>query len=83
MGCNREERENVSHNYTATANENSQQAFNLQMEKLYRRWAQEDVRVEEYRVEDAEFVFAAYGTSGGVCKSVVNALREQGVRPAS
>jgi len=64
----------------ATANENSQQAFNLQMEKMYRRWAQEDVRVEEYQVEDAEYVFAAYGTSARVCKSVVNTLREQGVK---
>ncbi len=64
----------------ATANAVSQQGFNIQLEKMYDRWAKEDVEVEEYQVEDAEYVFAAYGTSARVCKSAVNELRAKGIR---
>ena len=31
-------------------------------------------------MEDAEYVFAAYGTSARVCKSAVNELRAKGIR---
>lgn len=64
----------------ATPNAASQQGFNVQLEKMYNRWKEEDVAVEEYKTEDAEYIFAAYGTSARICKSTVNELRKQGVK---
>ena len=45
---------------------------------MYERWAREDVQVEEYRVEDAEVIIAAYGISARISKSVVDVLRAEG-----
>ncbi len=45
---------------------------------LYESW-EKDVQVEEYMVEDAQVVIAAYGISGRVAKSAVTLLRAQGV----
>ena len=45
---------------------------------MYERWAREDVQVEEYMVEDAEVVIAAYGISARISKSVVDMLRAEG-----
>lgn len=45
---------------------------------MYERWAKEDVQVEEYMVEDAEVVIAAYGISARISKSVVDTLRAEG-----
>ena len=45
---------------------------------MYERWAKEDVQVEEYMVDDAEVVIAAYGISARVSKSVVDILRAEG-----
>ncbi|WP_019229839.1 3-methyl-2-oxobutanoate dehydrogenase subunit VorB [Sedimentibacter sp. B4] len=60
--------------------EKDQQIFNEQCAKMYERWAKEDVQVEEYMVEDAEYILTAYGTSGRICKSAVDALRNQGIK---
>ncbi len=46
---------------------------------MYETW-EKDVQVEEYRTEDAEYILAAYGTSGRIAKSAVDALRESGCR---
>lgn len=35
---------------------------------------------EEYFVEDAEYVLAAYGTTARICKAVVDRAREQGIK---
>lgn len=64
----------------ATPNAGSQQGFNQQLDKMYNRWKEDDVMVEEYKVKDAEYVFAAYGTSARICKSTVNELRKQGIK---
>lgn len=60
--------------------EKDQMTFNQACAEMYERWAKEDVMVEEYQVEDAEYVFAAYGTSGRICKSCVDELREKGIK---
>lgn len=44
---------------------------------LYASWTPE---VEEYQVEDAEIVIAAYGISARIAKSVVDMLRKEGVK---
>lgn len=48
--------------------------------KLYKQWEQDDVKVEEYMLEDAEFVVVAYGISARVAKEAIIALREKGVK---
>lgn len=48
--------------------------------ELYERWEREDVRVEEYLVDDAEFVVAAYGTSARVAKTAIQELRKEGYK---
>lgn len=77
-GCGNRDHINVILNGHVT--EAPQYQNNLNADALYKRWQQEDVMVETYMVEDAEYVFAAYGTSGRICKSCVDALRAQGVK---
>jgi 2-oxoglutarate/2-oxoacid ferredoxin oxidoreductase subunit alpha len=40
----------------------------------------EEVRWETYRLEDAEYMIAAYGTTARIAKAVVNMAREQGLK---
>lgn len=40
----------------------------------------EEVRWEAYRLEDADYVIAAYGTSARIACEVVNLAREQGIK---
>ncbi len=56
-----------------------QQEKNEEAAALYLSW-EKDVQAEEYLVEDAEVVIAAYGISARIGKSAVNQLRAQGVR---
>lgn len=53
---------------------------NIGMKKLYDGWKDQDVMVEEYLVEDAEYVVAAYGTSARVSRSAIRMLRAEGVK---
>ncbi len=45
-----------------------------------KRWEENDVRVEEFMVEDAQWVIVAYGISARVAKQTVITLRAEGVR---
>ena len=45
-----------------------------------KRWEEEDVRVEEYLVEDAEWIIVSYGISSRVAKECINRLRAEGVK---
>lgn len=53
------------------------QKANEDAEEMYKSW-EKDIMVEEYMVEDAEVVIAAYGISGRIGKSVVDILRKEG-----
>lgn len=61
-------------------NQEHQLAQNRKAEAMYRRWDAEDVLSEAYRLEDAEYVIAAMGTSARICKSVIDQLRDEGIR---
>ena len=61
-------------------NEEHQLAQNRKAEEMYRRWETEDTMVEEYLLEDAEYVIAAMGTSARICKTVIKELRTQGIK---
>ena len=58
----------------------NQELLNIRMEKMYRRWTEEETLWEEWMTEDAEYVIAAYGTSARAAKTAVRRLREQGVK---
>ncbi|MCI9548489.1 MAG: 3-methyl-2-oxobutanoate dehydrogenase subunit VorB [Oscillospiraceae bacterium] len=55
------------------------QQVNEEAAALYASW-EKDVRVEEYRLDDAQVVLTAYGISARICKSAVDRLRSQGVK---
>ena len=52
----------------------------LERYERYKVVEQNEVRVEEYMVEDADYVIAAYGTMARVAKTAIAALREEGIK---
>jgi len=53
------------------------------LNKMYKKYAEiekQETLFEEYLTEDAEIVITAYGTVGRICKSVVDTLREEGIK---
>lgn len=56
------------------------QQTNEDADAMYRSWAEDDVQVEEYCMEDAEVVLTAYGICGRIAANAVDALRSQGVK---
>lgn len=78
VGCGNRGHNNIT--LSGNVLEEDQMKFNCACEEMYERWAREDVLVEEYMVEDAEYVFASYGTSGRICKSCVDELRSRGIK---
>lgn len=53
---------------------------NTAQKKMIERWAQNDVKVEEFMVEDAEYIIVAYGISARVSKEAILRLREEGYK---
>ncbi len=56
----------------------SSESENIDNAAMYDHWAESEVRVEEYLLDDAEYILTAYGTSGRVARSVVDIMREEG-----
>ena len=56
-----------------------QEKVNIDAAAMYETW-DKDVRVEEYMMDDAEIVFAAYGISARISRVVVRELRAQGIK---
>lgn len=48
--------------------------------QMYKRWEKEDVKVEEFMIEDAEYIVVAYGIAARVSKEAIFQLREEGVK---
>ena len=57
-----------------------QEAFNKKLDAKYKRWQEEYTEVEEYLVDDAEYIIASYGVAARTAKTAVDSLREQGVK---
>ena len=53
---------------------------NLRLAEKYAAMEANECRWEEYKLEDAELVIAAYGTPARVAQTAVDQLREQGVK---
>ena len=46
----------------------------------YKMWDMTDMKVEEYLLDDAEYVVVAYGIAARVAKEAINTLREEGYK---
>ena len=55
----------------------------LEWAEIYEGWKKDEVMVEEYMTEDAEFILTAYGSCGRICHTCVDELREAGYRLVS
>lgn len=53
---------------------------NMGAKRMYERWEKDDVKVEEFMTEDAEFIVVAYGISARVAKEAILALRAEGAK---
>ena len=53
---------------------------NTTHKKTIENWEKNDVKVEEFMIEDAEYVIVAYGISARVSKEAILRLREEGVK---
>lgn len=53
---------------------------NRKLQKKYQHMQEHEQRWELYKTDDAELVMVAYGTTARIVKSVVNQLRDQGIK---
>jgi len=54
--------------------------MNRRIQEKYERMKKEEVRYEEFMMEDADVVIVAHGTVGRIVKSVVKLAREEGIK---
>ncbi len=54
--------------------------FNEKLQKKYRAVEKKEVRYEEFRCDDADYVFVAYGTSARICQKSVELARNEGIK---
>lgn len=55
------------------------EVHNIDAAKMYDTW-DKDIRVEEFMMDDAEIVLAAYGISARISKAVIKQLRAEGYK---
>ena len=53
---------------------------NIRLQKKFKVMEENEVRYEEYRLDDAEIIITAYGLSSRVCKKTVDIGREEGLK---
>jgi 2-oxoglutarate ferredoxin oxidoreductase subunit alpha len=53
---------------------------NLRFQAKYRRIEENEVRFEEYRCEDADYLLVSFGSSARICEKAVEMAREQNIR---
>ncbi len=54
-------------------------AMNEELQAIYRRITEHELRWEEDQTEDADLLIVAYGTMGRIAKTVVRLAREEGI----
>ncbi len=59
---------------------NDLEQINIRLNQKYELIQEQEQRVEEYCMEDAEYAFVAYGISSRMARSAVNELRSQGFK---
>lgn len=58
----------------------TQEAFNVKLHKKYEIIKRDEVKYEEYLVDDAEYLFVAFGCSSRICEAAVDSLRAEGIK---
>lgn len=53
---------------------------NIDLSDKYAEIEKNEVRVETFNLEDAEIVFAAYGTTARIVKNAINSLAKEGIK---
>jgi len=53
---------------------------NLRIQAKYRVIEEKEVRFEEYKLEDAEYLIVAFGSAARIAKKVISIAREQGIK---
>ncbi|MBR5827053.1 MAG: 3-methyl-2-oxobutanoate dehydrogenase subunit VorB [Clostridia bacterium] len=69
-----------SHMITPILPEAMLEKLNAYKGMTYKMWEKNDVKVEEYLLDDAEYVVVAYGIAARVAKEAINTLREEGCK---
>jgi 2-oxoglutarate ferredoxin oxidoreductase subunit alpha len=54
--------------------------MNLRYQETYKKVAQNEVKYEEFKIEDAEITVVAYGTTARIVKTVVDYARKSGIK---
>ncbi len=54
--------------------------FNWKLHRKYKEIENNEVRHEEYKTEDAEFLIVAFGISARICKSTIEIARKEGLK---
>ena len=54
--------------------------INLRLQAKYREIEEKEVRYEEYRTDDAEYLIVAFGSAARIAKKVISLARAQGIR---
>ena len=54
--------------------------FNIKLQKKYAEIEEKEVRYEEYKTEDAEYLIVAFGSAARIAKKVIAIAREQGIK---
>jgi 2-oxoglutarate ferredoxin oxidoreductase subunit alpha len=53
---------------------------NIMLQAIYRDIEKKETRYEEYKTEDAEYIFSAFGIAARICKGAVDKLRGEGIK---
>ncbi len=56
------------------------ESINAMSGEMYKAWEEDDVKVEEFQMDDAEYVVVAYGIASRVSKEAILRLREEGFK---
>ena len=58
----------------------SQEEFCIKLADKYKAWEENEIRYEEFMLEDAEAVLFAYGSVGRIVREAVRQLRKEGIK---
>ena len=57
-----------------------QEKFNLKLIEKYKTISENEVRCEEFMMDDAEYMLVAYGSSSRICQKAIELARQQGIK---
>ena len=56
------------------------EVHNLKLEEKFKKMRDNEIRYEETLIEDAEYLFVAYGLSARICQKAMEVLRSKGIK---